>query len=91
MSQPTKTDFHNKYEAKGAQQVSLQEYLSRQEKAKKSQFKIPPAVKYILAAPFLIIFCFGLFFIPYMIFKAITSTSADTQVTAKSASHSSHK
>ena len=73
MSQPIKTDFRNKYEAKGAQQVSLQDYLAKQEKTKKSQFKIPTAVKYILAAPVLIIFCFGLFLIPYMIFQAFTS------------------
>lgn len=74
MSQRTKVDLSGRYRAKGAQQVTLQEYRARQEKAEKSKIKIPSAVKFILATPFLIVFSFGLFFIPFLIFQAVTAS-----------------
>ena len=57
--------------AAGKPQISYKEYLAKKEKdvdkAKKSQLPLP--VKIILAIPVLAIFCFGLFFIPFMLFK----------------------
>jgi hypothetical protein len=89
MSQPVQNNFKERYEDKGAQQIGLQEYLAKQAKAKKSKLKIPKAVKYILATPLIIVSLFGIFFIPYMIFMAVTSSSvnegtvAHTQITSK--------
>ena len=91
MVQPSKVDFRSKYKAKGAQQVSYKEYLARQEKAKNSKPKIPSFIKYILMAPLLLVGCFGLFFIPFLIFKAITSPAIDShQITQKSSISKSH-
>lgn len=95
MSQPIKTNFKDKYQAKGAQLISLQDYLAKQEKAKKAQFKLPPYIKYILAAPIIIVSCLGVFIIPYLVFQAVTSSStnegkvAQTQISAKNSSHTS--
>jgi len=72
MSQITKPDLTSKYQTKGAQKLSYQEYLARKEKAEKSQFKMPPVLKYILAAPLILVSFFGLLFIPYLIFQALT-------------------
>ena len=91
MVQPSKVDFRSKYQAKGAQQVNYKEYLARQEKAKKSRLKVPSFVKYIVMVPLLLIGCFGLFYIPFLIFNAITSPSIDShQITQKSSISKSH-
>ena len=96
MTQDVKTDLASKYQAKGAQQLSLQEYRALQEKKAKSKLKIPSFIKYILIAPFVLIFCFGIIFIPFLIYKAFTSPSSSdseqgkahhTEVTKKT-SHS---
>ena len=93
MTQPSKIDITSKYQAKGAQQISYKDYLARQEKTK-SKTKMPPALKYIIAAPAVLISCFGVFFIPFIILQAINSNStngkpAHTQISAKSSSHTS--
>lgn len=60
-----------KPQAAGQTKLSYKEYIAKKEKeadnAKKS--KLPLPVKIILAIPLLAIFCFGLFFIPFVIFK----------------------
>ena len=83
MSSPTKVDLKMKYQSKGAQKTTYKDYLTQQEKSSKKQFKMPPFVKYILMIPFILIFCFGLIFIPYLIFKALTSPSADSKTHAE--------
>ena len=57
---------------------SLKEYLSAQKKEtkKKKSTKIPLPVKIFLLIPFLIIFCFGIFYIPFIIYQIITGKSA---------------
>jgi len=65
-----------KYKQKGAQQLTLAEYLANKKKAKKRKGQIPTHIKIILATPFLIIFCFGIFFIPYMLYLIATSPLA---------------
>ena len=93
MTQPSKVDFKNKYQAKGAQQVSLQEYLTSQEKTK-SKLRMPSYLKFILAAPAVLLCCFGIIFIPYMIFQAINADAGNDkgvhpQISTKSSSHTS--
>ncbi len=60
-----------KPQAAGKPQLSYKEYLAKKEKevdkAKKSQLPLP--IKIILAIPVLAIAGFGLFFIPFVLFK----------------------
>ena len=88
MPKITAAELKTKYEAKGAQQISLQEYRAIQEKKAKAKFALPAYVKFILAAPLFILFAFGLFFIPYIIFKAFTSNSPADSDKAKVTSSS---
>ncbi len=71
-----------KYKLKGAQQTSYDEYAAAKAKSEKknSKFKIPPFVKFILGVPFVIIFMFGILFIPYIIYLILTSPSAPAPV-----------
>ena len=55
------------------QQLSIAEYKALQEKeTKKFKLKIPTIIKIILAIPFVIIFLFGLFYIPYLLIKSFS-------------------
>ncbi len=67
-----------KYKLKGAQQMTYTDYAALKAKVnpKKVKFKIPTFVKFILGTPFVIIFIFGILFIPYMIYLILTSPSA---------------
>ena len=71
-----KLSLSDKYKLKGAQQMTYDEYLALQEKKNKPKFKVPPALKFILGTPFIIIFCCGIVFIPYMLYLILTSPSA---------------
>ena len=54
--------------------ISYKDYLAQKEKEKKKKsFELPLPVKIILLTPFLIITCFGLFYIPFMAFQVATS------------------
>lgn len=67
----------DKYKLKGAQQMTYADYKALQSKNKKaSKFKIPIFVKFILGTPFIIIFCCGVLFIPYILYLILTSPSA---------------
>ena len=66
----------DKYKLKGAQQLTYNEYQALKAKNSKPKFKIPPFVKFILGTPFIIIFCCGVFFIPYILYLIMTSPSA---------------
>lgn len=65
-----------KYKLKGAQQMTYAEYETLRAKNKNAKPKIPPIVKMILGAPFVLIACVGVLFIPYMLYLIITSPSA---------------
>ncbi len=67
-----------KYKLKGAQQMTYDEYEAAKAKAarKSSKFKVPAFVQFILGTPFVIIFLFGILFIPYIIYLILTSPSA---------------
>ena len=66
----------DKYKLKGAQQMTYAEYQALKAKSNKPKFTIPPVVKFILGTPFIIIFCCGILFIPYMLYTIATSPSA---------------
>jgi len=65
-----------KYKEKGFQQISLDEYEKiRAKKSKKSKVQIPTHMKFILGTPLIIIFCFGIFFIPYIVYLIFISST----------------
>ena len=65
------------YKDRGFQQLSWKEYQAQKEKQQaRKGFKIPIHIKVILGTPFLILFCYGIFFIPWMLYLIISSPSA---------------
>lgn len=58
--------------------ISYKDYLAQKEKErKKKPLEIPLPVKIILISPFLMIACFGLYYIPFMVFQVATSPSQE--------------
>ena len=71
--QKNKELLAQKYRAKGFQKLSLAEYEAlKTKRARKKGFSIPLHFKFILSTPLLIIFCFGILFIPYIIYVIAT-------------------
>lgn len=67
----------DKYKLKGAQQISYAEYEAAKAKQSRTRkFRIPAFVKFIISTPFIVIFCVGIFFIPYILYLIMTSPSA---------------
>jgi hypothetical protein len=67
-----------KYKERGFQQLSLAEYESlKARKSKRALFRLPLHMKLILATPFLVIFCLGIYFIPYILYLVTTSPDAN--------------
>jgi hypothetical protein len=65
-----------------ATQLSLKDYQAfKKQSAKKESkaFRLPAPVKWILAIPLLIIFLFGIFYIPYLLINTERSPSLKTQ------------
>jgi len=55
-------------------QQSLEEYLLlKKMQEQRKAFKMPAVLKLILATPFILLFCAGLIFIPYMLYLFFTS------------------
>jgi hypothetical protein len=66
-----------KYKERGFQQISLAEYEAiKKRKARSLNYRLPPSLAVVLGTPFLIIFCFGIFFIPYIIYQIATGRPA---------------
>jgi len=62
-----------KYKAKGCQTLSLAEYQAlRAKRSRKKRAGIPIHFKFVLSTPLLIIFCFGVLFLPYIIYRIAT-------------------
>ncbi len=75
-----------KYRAKGAQTLSLKQYLELEAKKKKAlKPKVPAYLKFILATPFIIVSCFGAVYIPYMLYQIATGKSTAATEQKKSA------
>jgi len=68
--------LEDKLKLKGAQQMTVADYQTLKTKQNKPQFKLPPVVKWILAAPFIAIFAAGVIFLPFMVYRFLTSPSA---------------
>jgi len=67
-----------------ATQLSLKDYQTlKEQNAKKESkaFRLPAPVKWILAIPLLLIFLFGIFYVPYLL---ITAASNPPPTTTKS-------
>jgi len=62
------------YKKRGFQQQKFGEYLllKRQQSGRK-RFRLPGIVKIILSTPFILMFCLGLVFIPYLVYLFLTS------------------
>ena len=76
-----------KLKSRGQEQMSYKDYQAlKAKKAQPSKFQIPVYVKYILLTPFLLLFAFGILYIPYSIFMILTGKAApppqDRAVTA---------
>ncbi len=72
MNQPAK---------KSKEKIELKDYLEAKAKEakKKKNSQMPLPVKIFLLSPFLIIFCFGIFYIPFMIYQIATGKAAVEQ------------
>jgi len=78
MAEENPKDLSKDYKEKGFQQMTLKEYnAQRLKKEKKQKKEMPAAIKYILMTPFILIFCFGLFFIPFMIYQFFVGLSQE--------------
>ncbi len=66
--------LEEEYKRRGAQSISYKDYIAQREK-KKNQKKIviPLHIKFILGTPFLILFGYGIFFIPWIIYVVLTN------------------
>ena len=68
---PNGSNLGDKYKEKGIQQLTLKEYEAlKNKKAKK--FQIPQQIKMVLLTPVLLLFCAGVFFIPYILYLIAT-------------------
>ena len=74
---------------KGQEKVSLKDYLlqKEQEAKKKKKTKLPLAVVIFLLTPLLIIFCFGIFYIPWMIYQIVTGKPAVEKSQTQTSTH----
>ena len=72
-----KEDLSELYKKRGLKQQGLNDYmLLKKQQDQRKKFKLPTVVKLILTTPFILLFCAGLIFIPFMIYLYLTSNSA---------------
>lgn len=68
------------YKEKGAQQLGLAEYEALQKKnARKFKLNLNAPAKIVLSSPLLLLFCFGLFFLPFLVLKLATAPVAPAE------------
>jgi len=69
-----KNELSQTYRARGFQQQSLDDYLAVQKlQEQKKSFRMPVPLQFILTTPFILLFCLGLIFIPFMFYLFFTS------------------
>ncbi len=69
ISSEERAHIEEAYRKKGAQTLSYKEYMALKEKKKNRKgLSLPLHVKFILGTPFLILFGYGVFFIPWMLY-----------------------
>lgn len=72
-----KEDLSELYKKRGLKQQGLNDYmLLKKQQDQRKKFQLPTVVKLILTTPFILLFCAGLIFIPFMIYLYLTSPSA---------------
>ena len=74
--------IEEEYKKRGAQSIPYKEYIALREKKKnRKKISIPLHIKFILGTPFLILFGYGVFFIPWVLYMVMTSPEdkADTK------------
>ena len=72
----TKDTLRAIYQQRGFQQQPLEEYIEvRKIQEQRKGFRLPPALQFILTTPFILLFCLGLIFIPFMFYLSFTSGS----------------
>jgi len=93
MTENKNETLKKKYKERGFQQLSLAEYYAMKKKAQRKKIQIPVHIKIIIATPFLIVFCFGVFFLPYMLYVIATTPmqSPDTEEPEKTVKTSVNK
>lgn len=77
-------ELKQKYQNRGYQSLSYKEYLqlkTRQSKAKK--LSLPAAVRITLSTPIILVACFGVFFIPYILYLIMTGKPAEPKTQEK--------
>ena len=68
-----KAILKEKYQAKGCQTLSLADYEAlRAKRSRKKGISIPVHFKFIFSTPLLIVFCFGVLFLPYVVYLIAT-------------------
>lgn len=69
-----KETLRQAYKDRGFQQQTLKEYLAVQKlQEQRKGFRMPVALQFILTTPFILLFCLGLVFIPFMLYLFFTS------------------
>ena len=70
-------EMQDAYKKRGIQQMSWDEYKAKREKEKKKKKrKLPTHIKFIIGTPFILLFCYGVFFIPWVLYLILTSPEA---------------
>ena len=70
-----------KLKARGAQSMTLKEYMAlKAKKDKVGKPKFPAHLRLIVATPILLIVCFGIFYIPFTLYQIATGKKAPPKV-----------
>jgi len=65
---------HKKFKDQGVKQMSYKEYMDlKARKSRRKKFSIPKPIKVLLHTPFVVVFIFGIFFIPYTLYLVIVN------------------
>ncbi len=67
-------DLRQHYKERGFQQQSLKDYQAIQKmQLHRKKIRLPRPLQFILATPFILLLCIGLFFIPFMFYLFFVS------------------
>jgi hypothetical protein len=84
MSPEERQHVEQEYKKRGAQSISYKDYIAlREKKRNRKKLSIPLHVKFILGTPFLILFGYGIFFIPWIIYVVLTSPEGKSSESKK--------
>lgn len=72
-------ELAGKYRERGFQQLSLTEYEAIKKSKNQKKRKLPAPVMFVLSTPFVVVFCFGLYFIPMILYQVATSKVSEKE------------